>query len=107
MISFAKSELEKLDLEETEKRVILKIVETFANSDQSGSSACYAIDIINRLLCYKPLTPLTGEDDEWVEVYTEVYQSKRCPYVFKNKDEAYILESNGMKTPITFPYEVK
>lgn len=46
--------------------------------------------ILNRLIDCKPLTPLTGEDNEWVEVsratendpYTQ-YQNSRCSSVFK------------------------
>jgi hypothetical protein len=43
---------------------------------------------------FKPLTPLTGEDDEWNEVRTGVFQNKIYSAVFKDgKDgQAYNVE---------------
>ncbi len=45
-------------------------------------------NILNRLLVVKPLTPLTGEADEWEETETRpnYFQNKRCPNVFKKTD---------------------
>lgn len=49
---------------------ILEIIEVFSNQGHSGFSAGYAISVLERLLRYKPLTPLTGEPDEWNEVHS-------------------------------------
>lgn len=70
---------------------------------------------------YKPLNPLTGEDDEWGEPYgpDETQQNKRCPSVFRSKKEpphdidAIAVSDNGgvswfychlFMKEITFPY---
>lgn len=47
---------------------ILKVVNAFADCGHSGFSASLAINYLDRLLRFKPLMPLTLEDDEWNEV---------------------------------------
>jgi hypothetical protein len=77
---------------------VLKLLEVFADEGHSGSSAPYAIDLFNKLANFKPLTPLTGEDSEWVDVSeysgTTMYQNKRCSSVFKQgkNSEAYNID---------------
>lgn len=44
---------------------IISIVEMFSEQGHSSFSASYAISHLTRLLEFKPLSPLTGEDDEW------------------------------------------
>jgi hypothetical protein len=69
---------------------ILKMVKTFADEGHSGFSASYALRLLQKLHDFKPLSPLTGEDDEWVKHDYEgapvVYQNKRCSTVFKDED---------------------
>lgn len=67
---------------------ILDIVSVFANQGHSGFSASYAIGVLKRVLNYKPLSPLTGEDDEWFEREDwgdgkHRQQNKRCFSVFR------------------------
>ena len=84
-------------------------------------------------MAYKPLTPLTGEDDEWNDISEycnhTTYQNKRFSRVFKDgrDGEAYDIEGkifwewnvhedgtpykcyygNGdSRMPVTFPYTV-
>lgn len=65
---------------------ILKIVELFADEGHSGMSASICISILEKVLRYRPLTPLTGEDSEWMEIYDGEFQNVRCFNVFKDKD---------------------
>jgi len=89
----------------------------FSEQEHSGFSASLVISLFQRLSKFQPLTPLTGEDDEWMEVTENTFQSKRCPTVFKEGNETYDLDSKvyvlpdgskyGAKRPlinITFPY---
>lgn len=103
---------------------ILDIIKKFSNQGHSGFTAKYAIDKLNRLLDYKPITPLTGDDSEWAELdYGDdiQFQNKRCPSVFKDKEgKAYNVEakvfsddnghtwftSGDSREYITFPYNV-
>lgn len=66
---------------------VLKLIEIFSEEGHSGSSAPYAINMFKKLASFKPLTPLTGEDDEWVKHDYGVepsYQNKRLSSVFKD-----------------------
>lgn len=137
LIEFAKSELDiilnKCEDEEAKKmqeiinKDILEIIEIFSKQGHSGFSANYAINLITKLLKYEPITPLTGDDNEWVLLdYGDdiKYQNKRCSRVFKDSNgKAYDIEgrifsdNNGKtwflkgggesRTYITFPYTPK
>lgn len=69
---------------------VLKLLEVFSNEGHSGSTAPYAIGMFQRLASFKPIAPLTGEDDEWVKhdygVNDVTYQNKRHSSVFKDGD---------------------
>ena len=65
---------------------VLKLLDVFADEGHSGSSAPYAIDVFKKLAMFEPLVPLTGEDWEWFEPTTGVFQNKRCSHVFKQAD---------------------
>ena len=76
---------------------ILHMVEEFAKEGHSGFSASYAIECLEKLLRYEPLSPLTGEDSEWLDVSAygdnPCWQNKRCSRVFKEADgKAYDID---------------
>lgn len=133
LYEFAKNELNLLEkdcetstesnMQKAINKSILEVVKSFASQQHSGASASYAIDLLNRLLRFKPLLPLTGEDSEWEDVSkytggTPLYQNIRCPEVFKNADgKAYwtegrsVTEDNGNSwyyesVPVEFPFYV-
>ena len=71
------------------RKHILHMMQEFANEGHSGFSASYAISILTKLMDFKPLSPLTGEDDEWVkhDYGNDItYQNKRRSSVFKDAD---------------------
>lgn len=99
MIEFSKRELDIIGMTEDSpdeinrmmRESILNIILVFSNSGFSGFSASYAVNVLEKLLRFDPLTPLTGEDDEWVDVSgygdgTPHYQNKRASRVFKDAD---------------------
>lgn len=65
---------------------VIELIEVFANQGHSGASAMYCIDLFRKLVMREPLGPLTGNDDEWVEVGDGIYQNSRCSSVFKQAD---------------------
>ncbi len=98
MLEWAKNELELAgyradDTEEGPNKWmregVLRLLEVFCEEGHSGSSAPYAIALFQRLASWKPLTPLTGADDEWNEIADGEFQSRRASNVFKDKDGAY------------------
>ena len=74
---------------------ILKMVDVFAEEGHSGFSAGYAISILQKLLRFEPLSPLTGEDDEWCEVSDGLFQNKRLSRVFKNGKDGQAFDIDG------------
>ena len=102
----------------------MQIIKLFSRQGHTGFTANYAVNMLNKLLRYVPLSPLTGEDDEWTKIDFGVdmeYQNKRCPSVFKGKDgkaynaEGKVFSNDGgnswytckdSKVYITFPYDV-
>lgn len=130
LVKHAKNELKLLGGEDDEMQQlmdkdILQIVEIFANQGHSGFSASYAISILRRLLAFMPITPLTGEDDEWEEPDVDRYtqQNKSYSSVFRNSktNESYDINAvtfyygddtsewnrGGVRYGITFPYAPK
>lgn len=131
IVRFAREELRRIrsgepdEMQDAIESDILQIVRVFARQDHSGFSAAYAIGIIQKLLRYEPITPLTGAEDEWNDVSeygdgSPCWQNRRCSHVFKNADGAYdidgrvFVEPNGVtftsrdsRVPVTFPYTPK
>jgi hypothetical protein len=66
---------------------MLLLIDKFGNSGQSGGSAPYTANAIcntlRKLMLFEPISPISGIDEEWMEVSNEVYQNKRCGSIFK------------------------
>ena len=99
---------------------VMKLINVFADEGHSGMSASLAVNIFEKLARFEPLTPLTGDDDEWVEVGPGVFQNKRCSHVFKENGQAYDIDGRIFREPdgccftskdsrvdVTFPYTPK
>lgn len=94
LLEYAKNELAFIgcqddEMQEMMNSQILDIIKLFSEQGHSGFSANYLINTLERLMRFKPLTPLTGEDIEWNKVFersdgTVTYQNKRCSSVFKD-----------------------
>lgn len=104
---------------------VMKMIRQFAEEGHSGFSAGMAISIFQKVARFEPLTPLTGNDDEWMEigfgdfstvsrpafnhglVVTErstLYQNKRCSHVFKDGDYAYDIDGRIFRDRDGFCY---
>lgn len=139
LLDYAENELNLIgmtddgDMNGMMRKHLLHMVKEFADEGHSGFSASYALQCMEKLLRFKPLSPLTGEDDEWTDV-TSIsgvphFQNKRCSSVFKDgKDgQAYDIDgkvfwewakgedgtsyksyytSRESRVPVTFPYTV-
>lgn len=109
------------EMQEMMNSNLIELVLVFATQGHSGLSSSYAISMLERLLRFEPLGPLTGEDDEWGEVDggpEMKWQNKRCGHVFKREDgTAYDCEARIFRDPdgccftssdsrveVTFPY---
>lgn len=103
---------------------VMKMIDVFADEGHSGFSANMAISIFEKVARFEPLTPLTGADDEWMEIGTQnggpLFQNKRCSHVFKDMNGAYDIDGKVFREPsgacftnsdsrvsVTFPYVPK
>ena len=129
MADFAREELTRAGLFDKDSdyggmlgEAVMKMIEQFAEEGHSGFSAGMAISAFQRLAKFEPLTPLTGDDDEWVDHGPNQggmrWQNRRCGRVFKDENGAcydidgkVFREPNGVcftsfdsRVPVTFPY---
>lgn len=128
LVDYAKDELKRIgmidsgeDYNDWATKAILDLIELFASQGHSGFSAPYVVDAFSRLAMFKPLSPLTGEDDEWNDLRDGSFQNKRYSAVFKDKKDGTAYNINGRvftddgeiwytcgdsKVNVTFPYVV-
>jgi hypothetical protein len=71
-------------------RSVMELIDVFSNQGHSGASASIVRSVFNELAQYNPLGGITGEDSEWMEVSSGLFQNKRLSGVFKD-----INENNG------------
>lgn len=80
---------------------VMELIEVFSKQGHSGFSADMISDLFNKLSRFKPISPLTGKDEEWCEIGDGMFQNKRNSAVFKDgKDgKAYYINAYVKKTP--------
>jgi hypothetical protein len=90
LVAYAKSELEAAGLFSEESvyggeigKAVMELMEVFAKQGHSGGSAPKVAYLFQHLANYKPLSPITGEDQEWMEAGEGVFQNRRCLALFK------------------------
>jgi hypothetical protein len=59
------------------------LLKVFSAQGHSGFSAPHCIKLFEKLAMFEPLAPLSGSDNEWVEVSDGMFQNVRCSHVFK------------------------
>ena len=125
MLDYAKQELllagylpTDLGYSRRTQAALLQLLKAFEAQGWLTSEAPGILDMFQKLGQYQPLSPLTGGNEEWVEVETGTkWRNKRCSTVFKEATgRAYdthaiiFIDANGRQTPkiekhyIRFPY---
>jgi len=127
LVDYAKDELKRIGMigsgepyNDCVTRAILDLIGLFSSQGHTGFTAPYTINAFSRLAMFKPLSPLTGEDDEWNDVGGGLLQNKRYSAVFKDEDgTAYDIDGKvftddgkvwytckDSRVNVTFPYVV-
>jgi len=89
---------EEFDVNAEMAMCVLDILDVFGKQGHSGMSASYCLQILEKVMKFEPITPLTGDDDEWNCIADErtngeeIYQNKRCSHVFKRNGQAYDID---------------
>lgn len=71
---------------------LLELLTVISAQGHSGGSISHLLAMFNRLVQFKPLTPLTFADNEWnlIGGFNDdkgpVYQNRRCSSIFKDKE---------------------
>ena len=121
IMDHARAELERANIDAEDQIVMLGIIQHFLRQWDSGGSAAVMVEVFNRLISGQPLSPLTGEESEWLDRSDindgkPIWQNARCSSVFRIKvgDEfvCYDIDAEG-EIPadenglcrITFPYD--
>lgn len=99
LVDFANKELDLAGLMDQDSdydgmlgQATIELVKTFADQGHSGMSADLVRDLFNRLSNYQPLTAITDNPDDWMEIGEQdprtptgqgaVWQCKRNPSLF-------------------------
>lgn len=119
IIERAEAELKAVNFGEEDTAVMLDILKRFFAQWNSGGAVWSVAPILQKLICGKPLSPLTGADSEWIDrsEFTDgpvdasgkmptLWQNLRCSSVFKREDgTAYDIDLPlPGQQEITFPY---
>ena len=140
LVAYARAELKRIedacedgearDMQRLANDDILSMVRLFCEQGHSYLSSEYVLNRFRRLSRWKPLTPLTGEDDEWSNAYDkeeQTQQNKRYSALFRrNHDNStasriddvafsddggitwwtsgWLKKAMGYEEKITFPY---
>jgi hypothetical protein len=79
---------------------VLELLQVFSEQGHSESSALYILNIFDKVARFGLLSPLTGNDDEWMEVSNGVWQNKRCYSVFKTEERGtYWIDGKVFREP--------
>ena len=74
---------------------VMDLLRMFSEHGHSGTTAPYAVNLFKSLAMFEPIVPLTGEDWEWTEVGSNMFQNKRCGHVFKDSKDGQAYDSEG------------
>lgn len=98
LVSFARQELKLAGMYDEDADYgpgaiadhVLSLIALFSSGGHSGGSAMLTLELFNSLARFKPLSPLTTDPDEWMEVGisdpdgSKFWQSRRNPEVFSD-----------------------
>ena len=93
LVDYAREELERAGLFDLDSDyngmiadAVMEVVDKYADQGHSGMSASWTLSLAEKLLRFKPITPLTYEIDEWNDVSKEsgrpMWQNRRDSEVF-------------------------
>lgn len=101
--SHAIRELSLLGEDDETVEWMIRVVKEFTTFGHSGGSASVLIPMLNDLLQFKNLSPLTDNPADWILVAEDVWQCSRNPEAFSDDEGKtyYLLSEGGCST---YPY---
>lgn len=98
LVEHAKHELALVENDEGFMKGLVKVVQAFEDMEHCGGSAEVAIDILEKLLRFEPITEITDDPAEWEYRYC-VWQNKRYSKALSydgGKTHALVLPNGGL-----------
>lgn len=88
---------------------VLEAVAVFSSHDNSGISAPWEINLVQKLCNWGIISPLTFKDDEWIRISEDsFYQNKRKSSIFKKPDGSiYNIYAFSKKPTSTYSFNTK
>jgi len=68
------------------RRAIIELMDVFVKQNLTITCRDACRHLLLKLIPLRPLTPLTGEEDEWNLIEENLWQNKRYVFVFKDGD---------------------
>jgi len=96
LVAHARRELEALGNGPEIDDHVIAMVKIFASAGHSGSSAFYTIELLQKLLSFQNLTPLTDDPEDWIFVAEEVWGSPGG--IWQNRRNGEAFSNDGGKT---------
>jgi hypothetical protein len=107
LVKHAKDELKRAGLFDKDSDysgmmgdAVLELITVFSKQGHSGMSASMTRYIFNKLSGFEPITPLTNDPKEWMEVGEKMWQSKRNPSCFSTDEGKTYYDINDKKKKI-------
>ena len=97
LVNHARRELELISEDPWTIEGMVKVVQAFADMGHSGSSAAICIQMLEDLLRFRNLAPLTNDPAEWSNVGDELWQNNRNSEAFSTNGGItyYLLSENN------------
>jgi hypothetical protein len=78
-------------------QAVMELIVLFASQRHSGYSAGMTLDLFKRLASFEPLSPLTDNPEEWMEVSSGLVDRNEPP-LWQNRRQATAFSNDGGKT---------
>lgn len=100
LVEYAHAELQRAGMFDADAdyggalgHAVLEVVKVFARQEHSGMSAALSISLLGRLLQFRPLSPISGNPDEW----QDVSEASGEP-MWQNRRDGTAFSKNGGKS---------
>lgn len=99
LVAHATAELDRIGETSSMRECVLDVVRTVSEQEHSGSSARRLIVVLEKLLRFQRLTPITDSPDEWHEVLPPMHDPELHPSgLWQSKHDSECFSEDGGRT---------
>ena len=82
----AEKQVEMIERQTLINTKITELITLLVEQAKDGFNVSPSVKTLTNMLNRSYINPLTGEDDEWMEISDGVYQNLKCSRIFKDKN---------------------